>query len=321
MALADPFGELGDEWSRPWKIARVLEKLAMDVPDRLSQKRVAALVARLKEKEIEATLADGSPLDARPPSIDAKLRLRRARRVLFSKYQVLQQVGRSHAGMSEGFKVRDTDGSIFFLKIVPVAGALADALRRELDAYAKLQRASGEHLLQVYGSERSDEHLGLLTEFADGGTLYDHVTARSVLTQTDTKAIAQEVCTGLRELHEAGIIHRDLKPANVLRAAGAWKLGDFGISKNLARLVTQGRTFQGYGTPDFAPPEQLAGAEAHPSADVYAFGKMVAFLLTGTTDVDKIVQLGWQQLARRCTLVTADARPSLAEVADELARL
>jgi hypothetical protein len=65
----------------------------------------------------------------------------------------------------------------------------------------------------------------------------------------------------------------------------------------------------------------LAGAEAHPSADVYAFGKVIAFLLTGSTDVDKIGQLGWQQLARRCTLVAPDARPPLAEVADELARL
>jgi serine/threonine protein kinase len=100
-------------------------------------------------------------------------------------------------------------------------------------------------MLQVYGSERSAEHMGLLTEFADGGTLYDHVITRGPLTAAEAKAITQEVCTGLRELHEAGIVHRDLKPANVLRAGGIWKLGDFGISKNLARLVTQGKTFQG----------------------------------------------------------------------------
>ncbi len=321
VAEADPFAEIAEEWSRPWKIARVLDRLGMDVPGRLHRKRVAALIARLNEKQIEVALADGSRLGDSPPSIDAKLRLRRARRVFFSKYEVLHQVGSSNAGMSEGFKVRDADGSTYFLKVVPLLGRHADALRRELDAYAKLQWKATEHVLQTYGPERCDEFIGLRTEFADGGTLDDHVTARGALTPADAMAIAMEVRAGLHELHDAGVIHRDLKPANVLRAGGAWKLGDFGISKNLARLVTQGRTFQGYGTPGYAPPEQLLGAEAHPSADVYAFGKLVAFLLTGTPDVEKIGHLGWQQLARRCTLAVADARPALSKVAAELGRL
>jgi len=201
------------------------------------------------------------------------------------------------------------------------AGDQADALRRELDAYAKLQRASGEHLLQVYGSERSDDHLGLVTEFADGGTLDDHVTKRGRLPPDEAKAVALEVCAGLRELHAAGIVHRDLKPANVLRASGRWKLGDFGISKNLTRLVTQGKTFQGYGTPEYAPPEQLVGAEAHASADVYAFGKVLAFLLTGATDINRLDPGRWSQLAKRCTMVTPEGRPSLEELENELAEL
>lgn len=318
----DPFSEVGDDWSRPWKIARVLEKLGMGVPDRLRRERLAALQARLGEKGIEASLVDGSPLDARPPSIEAKIRLRRARRMLFAKYEVVQQVGRSNAGMSEGFKVRATDdGAIYFLKVVPVTGNQADALRRELDAYAKLQHASGDHLLHVYGSERSDDHLGLVTEFADGGTLDDHVSKRGRLPADEAKAVALEVCAGLRELHTAGIVHRDLKPANVLRAGGRWKLGDFGISKNLSRLVTQGKTFQGYGTPEYAPPEQLVGAEAHASADVYAFGKLLAFLLTTTTDVDRIEQSSWKELVRRCAAVPSDARPSLEQIEYELTRL
>lgn len=47
----DPFSELGDSWSRPWKIARLLEKLGMEVPDRLRRERVAALVAHSGQRD------------------------------------------------------------------------------------------------------------------------------------------------------------------------------------------------------------------------------------------------------------------------------
>ncbi len=42
------------------------------------------------------------------------------------------------------------------------------------------------------------------------------------------------------------------------------------------------------GDDGFAPPEQLDGAEAHPSADIFAFGKLLAYLTTGQTDVDQL---------------------------------
>jgi hypothetical protein len=105
VAQADPFAEIADEWSRPWKIGRVLRKLGMDVPDRLHRSRVAALVAQLHEKQIEVRLADGSRLENSPPCIDAQLRLRRARHV--PKEDGLLQVGSSNAGMSLGLMACD----------------------------------------------------------------------------------------------------------------------------------------------------------------------------------------------------------------------
>lgn len=318
----DRFAEVGEEWSRPWKISRVLEALGMHVPSRLRRERLSMMIANLRALDIDVIHADHASLEERPPSIDAKVRLRRVNsepRILFGKYDVIERL--PDGGMSECFKVRShEDGQTYFLKRVAVADRESAHLRRELGLYSKLQSHSAANVLQFHALEQSDDHIGLVTEFAHGGALDAYVKARGGLEHVEAKRIALEVLRGLDELHSLKIVHRDLKPANVLMADGRWKLGDFGISKDLARPVTRG-TFRQCGTPGFAAPEQWEGPEAHPSADVAAFGALLAFLLTGDSDVAKLTQPGWAPLAQRCWARPADSRPSLAEVGAELERL
>ena len=241
-------------------------------------------------------------------------------RTLFDRYTVLEELG--GGGMSQGFRVCDAGGAELFLKRVPVSGISADALRRELDIYARVQRSQATHVLEVLGHERDDDFVALVTEFADGGNLEDYAKDTSDgFSPPEAKPILLEILAGLRELHDLDIVHRDLKPANIFLVQGKWKLGDFGISKSLARLQTQGRTFQMHGTHGYAPPEQLEGAEAHPSADIYSFGKLLAFLLTGQTDVDQIAWPTWGQIARACTTRDPAQRPGLDEVEKKIAAL
>lgn len=78
-AAARALSNIEDTWSRPRSIARLLEALGLEVPQRLSSKRLGELLALLAENGIEAQLADGTALTTTSPSpgIDAKLRLRR----------------------------------------------------------------------------------------------------------------------------------------------------------------------------------------------------------------------------------------------------
>jgi serine/threonine protein kinase len=310
--------------SRPLKIVRVLQALGMEVPARLRRERLSVMVEALQKGGIEVTLADGSPIDLEDsPGIEAKVRLRRFAERGSSEhllgYEVIDKMPTS--GMADCFKVR-AGGAVRFLKMVRVTGLQGDALRRELDVYAKLERASAAHVLRVHEFKREGDRLALVTDFAEGGTLAQHVEKRGSLSASEVRAIAQQVVAGLVELHALDIIHRDLKPENILLCGSQWMLADFGISKNLSRLVTQGRTFQGSGTRGYAPPEQCFGRDAHPSADVYAFGKLVVFLMTGQTDVDHLQDPpAWVRFVRRCTEYVPERRPQLDGVAAELAGL
>jgi serine/threonine protein kinase len=223
--------------------------------------------------------------------------------------------------MSDCYTVRDDNGVTRFLKVVPAGGIKADALQREMNIYDKLGRAEAKHVLQVFECKRDDDGIGLLMELADGGSLAEYVEQSDQLAMDEVKAIASSVLDGLCELHALDIVHRDLKPANVFRCGGAWKVGDFGISKNLTRLITQNRTFQGHGTSGYAPPEQWSGQGAHPTADVFAFGKMVVFLCTHETDIDMLTNPRIAHLVRRCVAFDPTARATLAEIRAGLADL
>jgi preprotein translocase subunit Sec61beta len=234
----------------------------------------------------------------------------------FANYDLLQEL--RGGGMAQCYRARDrATGQVVFLKRVRVGSMHEESLQRELDIYSKLQSSSCENVLTILGQERDEEYVALVTEFADGGDLEHHVRAQrgERLEPAEAVAIALDVARGLVQLHALAIVHRDLKPANVLRSAGKWKIADFGIAKDQHHAMP-GATFQQAGSYGYAPPEQWAGTQADPSADVFALGKLVAFMVTGGTDPDAIPLKcqALRQLAFQCTAHPATERPSSGQV-------
>ena len=230
-------------------------------------------------------------------------------------YVLLGKIG--GGGMAECYRGRAPGGEIVFVKRARVGSGDDDALQRESDIYGRLQYSECAHVLAVHDVHRGDGYVSLVTEFGDGGDLKQYVekAGKSGLPLRQAIPIAIEVAKGLAELHTAGIVHRDLKPENVLRVNDVWKLVDFGISKNVSQ-ATPGKTFLQAGTLGYAPPEQFEGDQATASMDIYSFGKMLTFLLTGATDPDKI-GLAYRDLRRlvsRCIHSMPERRPDIAEV-------
>jgi serine/threonine protein kinase len=239
---------------------------------------------------------------------------------VFQGYELLQAL--EAGGMAEAYKARKIDtGKIVFLKRVRVRSKKdKNALEREMQVYNRLMMMQNQHVLQVLDVVRDENYTGFVTEFAEGGDLDSYVRKHdggNGLPPGEAKAIGVEVIAALQELHSHDIVHRDLKPRNVLSTHGEWKLTDFGISKNLSRLVTQ-KTFQQFGTLGYTAPEQFEGVTAHPSADIYSFGKVLIFLLTAQTDIDHVSYPSWRGLILRCVQTESMQRPSTEVVLESL---
>ncbi len=241
---------------------------------------------------------------------------------LFASYQLIERL--AHGGMAESYKATAASTrETVFLKRVRNESVESRSLQREIAIYSKLLRSEPRYIVRVLDVIDESGYTAVVTEFADGGDLEDHVLSsrgRRGLVPAEAKEIGAEILSALQELHGLEVVHRDLKPRNILRFGSQWKLADFGIAKNLSRLVSN-HTFQQAGTFGYMAPEQLNGVEARASADVYSFGKLMVFLLTGQTDPDLVSFPMWRKLIGECTSSAAVDRPSTLELQEALARV
>lgn len=110
--------------------------------------------------------------------------------------------------------------------------------------------------------------------------------------------VARTIAEAVLYAHQRGIVHRDLKPANVMLVRNSAnevpraKLIDFGLAHEMPAAVDCQTSDVGSsairepmrgGTLEYMAPEQLSGAagDADLRCDVYGFGGILYFLLTG----------------------------------------
>jgi serine/threonine protein kinase len=242
---------------------------------------------------------------------------------------LLEEVGRG--GFARVFKGIDTrTGTVVAVKMATTDGKPDDerAIRREMDIYERLKHIPNRHLLAVRDIFRDEGRYALVTEYADGGTLWDLNDgsdtngSRKPMDEATVKQIALDILDGLCALHENDIVHRDIKPENILRCDDTWKIADFGISKLRSSPVT-GFTMQGAHSMPWAPPEQRDGAAAHPSADIYAMGRVMAFLLSGSVKIEDYAGIPsrWMTIIKPCMSVSPDERPDAQHLRTQVSQI
>ena len=175
------------------------------------------------------------------------------------------------------------------LKVIHVS--LDEQKKRELESEkislaSYLQETQSNIISEIYIMEslKSASHIVAIEDYeiqkeADGWTLFIRMELLKSLIQLRSEKnftkgeilkLGLDLCEGLQACWKKGVIHRDIKPANIfISEFGEYKLGDFGISKQLEHTMA-GSTRAG--TESYMAPEVFYGKRYDGTVDIYSLG-------------------------------------------------
>lgn len=153
----------------------------------------------------------------------------------------------------------------------------------------------------VYDVEEDERYIYVIEEYIDGNNLSVIIQEKGKLPEKEACSIALQLCNVLIYLHnlDMAIVHLDLKPENVIFCEnGTVKLIDF---DNSAFMNDKKKACSG--SVGFAAPEQYHRLEPNVSSDIYAWGMLFLFMLTGEHDHSKFEQIKSKEICliiRKC---------------------
>ena len=237
--------------------------------------------------EVESLLSFDSP-DAPPlaecvsQAADDMLRSAVGREsAVCGPYRLARLLG--SGGMGSVYLADRTDGelqqqvAVKLLRADSSRPSWQDRFLRERQLLASLQHPSIVRVLDA--GHTGDGRPYLVMEYVEGSPID---VAAAAIDLRERLALFLRVCDGVTHAHRHLIIHRDLKPSNILvDSAGQPKLLDFGIAKLLDDAGETTQTVERLLTPNYASPEQLAGAVQTTATDVYSLGAVLYKMLAG----------------------------------------
>jgi eukaryotic-like serine/threonine-protein kinase len=153
--------------------------------------------------------------------------------------------------------------------------------RREALSAARLVHPNVVQVFDFGLDQRSGRHF-IVMELVSGQSGAEILRDEGVLSVQEALSMVVQACRGLDYAHRNGVVHRDVKPGNLLRAEdGVVKLADFGIAKAATEGTAITQVGSVIGTAAYLAPEQAAGEQVGPPADLYALGVVTYQFLSG----------------------------------------
>ncbi|WP_084793607.1 Stk1 family PASTA domain-containing Ser/Thr kinase [Actinokineospora bangkokensis] len=202
-------------------------------------------------------------------------------RLLEQRYRVDALL--AHGGMSSVYRGLDTrlDRPVAIKVMDPrfaADPAFVERFEREARSAAKIHHPN---VVAVHDQGLDGDHVFLVMELVQGGTLRDLLAERGALPAPLAVSIMEPVLSALSAAHRAGLIHRDVKPENVLiGTGGVVKVADFGLVRAIHSPGTT-KSSVILGTVSYLSPEQVTTGAATSRGDVYSSGILLYEMLTG----------------------------------------
>jgi tRNA A-37 threonylcarbamoyl transferase component Bud32 len=181
---------------------------------------------------------------------------------------------------------------------------------------SNILKSLGHSGLPAFADEfQSDSTVCIVREYIEGKPLNRYI-AESSPANKDIIGIGVQLCDILIYLHEQEkpVIHRDIKPQNVImKDDGQVVLIDFDISRIYHSEAEADTQF--FGTREYAPPEQYGFSQTDSRTDIYAFGVLLRYMLTGSEKENPNVHVykPLERIIRKCTAFSPKERFSNAE--------
>lgn len=236
--------------------------------------------ARLAALEASATRAFDAIPTLIPGSADAGDATVPPARV--GAFRLIERIGRG--GMGDVWAGQRDDG--LYEQKVAIKLIQRHALHRAAAAFdderrylARLEHPNISRLID--GGVTEDGLPWLVLEYVEGRPIDE---AAADLTDGDRVRLIVKAADAVQYAHSRMVAHADLKPSNIMvDATGRVKLLDFGIA---ALIGGDARSPSGSGplTREFASPQRLAGQGPSVADDVFALGKTMDRVLSGTHD-------------------------------------
>lgn len=221
-----------------------------------------------------SSLAGGAPLESRAGQEVAGYRLER----------LLGQGGSGAVWLAERagapFKRRV---ALKLLHPALAGTAFVARFRRERDILARLEHPAIAKLYDAGETDSAQPYLAL--EYVEGAPINSHCDAARLSVPARIE-LFRRVLAAVQYAHGQLVVHRDIKPSNVIvTPAGEPRLLDFGIAKLLQDAADEPADLTRVGqrllTPEYASPEQIAGAPVGVASDIYSLGVLLYELLAG----------------------------------------
>jgi len=150
-------------------------------------------------------------------------------------------------------------------------------LNYEIDILKNLDHPN---ILRLYEVFETKKYIYLVTEYCQGGELFDEIINRGKFNERDAAVVIKQLLSAISYCHSKKVCHRDLKPENILidnKETLSIKLIDFGTSQ---RFEDEENMELVLGTAYYIAPEVLKG-HYDEKCDIWSIGVILYILLSG----------------------------------------
>jgi serine/threonine protein kinase len=231
-------------------------------------------------------------------------------------YRVGEKLGKG--AFATVYKALDTEsGDFVAIKRILVENIKSKQLMKLLAEGHLMEQLEHEHIVKFFGALETENHIHLIMEFVDSGSLASVMAKYGVFSERLVAVYLRQVLQGLAYLHENNVIHRDIVSASLfvvkrslltlfkqkydvvnffffnffprshnllITNAGVVKLADFGIAHLYGEELKSSASVRknvDIGSPYWMAPEVVQLMEASPASDIWSIGCTAIELVTG----------------------------------------